>query len=446
MVRLIAGCGGDPPAASPSPAVESKTVELPAVESKSDAASASKAKAEREPSAPTPPDCTACTDGECRPIDAEACHERSENYRYARGVKLDLAKHGDFAQLACDAGYFPDCSVLAMLYQDGIGGRQHSDPKAYELHERSCEGGAGIGCFNLASMVEAGGAGPADPERAQQLYTKSLALLERSCEGGDVQWCANVGYMYGAGHGVAQDQRKAVAAYERGCPQHEYNCVNLALVLLDGRGGEPDIPRGTKLLEDGCKDGGSRSCAHLGTALLMGREGVPADAPRAVEVLTRACDGGQSLGCIGMAAAHGMGVGVAADPDRAIDFSERACALGDSSACAGAIRELLSRPIKPEPSQVRGLLDAACKIGSAVHCGFLAIMVRDGIGGGADAGRASELFAEGCRRGDLDSCAAVVTAGGEPDVRPAERPKLYDALCTRGVAPACKAAEAAIEP
>jgi hypothetical protein len=64
-------------------------------------------------------------------------------------------------------------------------------------------------------------------------------------------------------------------------------------------------------------------------------------------------------------------------------------------------------------------------------------MVRDGIGGDADPARSEALFAEGCRRGDADSCAAVVRAGGEPDVRPVERPKVYEALCKGGVSEAC---------
>jgi TPR repeat protein len=436
LAVALFGCGeSKPDGETPAAAATPEPTPTPA------AAAAAEPPPEAAP--PAPADCDACKDGECRPVDAEACHVLSENHRYARGVALDLTKHGEYAELACNAGYMSDCSVLAMLYQDGLGGREHSDAMAHDLHLRACDGGAGIGCFNLAGMIEAGGAGPSDPERAKPLYAKAIAALEASCDGGDVQWCANVGYMYGAGHGVGRDDAKAVAAYEKGCPAHEYNCVNLALLLMEGRGAGRDVARGRKLLEDGCEAGGSRSCSHLGTALLMGREDIEAEPERAVAVLTQACDGGQSLGCIGMAAAHGLGIGGANNRDLVVDFSERACALGDSSGCGGAIRELLSGVTKPEPARIRGLLEAACKIGSGTHCGFLAQMVRDGIGGDADPTRAADLFAEGCRRGDFDSCAAVVTAGGEPDVLASERPKVYEALCRNGLAVACEGGAAA---
>lgn len=120
-------------------------------------------------------------------------------------MPVDLKEHGRFAELACEGGYAPECSSLATLHQDGLGGREHSDAKAAELYRRACDRGAGIGCFNLASMIEAGGDGPADPDRAAPMYTRAYELFVTACDAGDAQWCANVGYMLEAGVGVPRD-------------------------------------------------------------------------------------------------------------------------------------------------------------------------------------------------------------------------------------------------
>ncbi len=436
LAALLTACGGggasevgtaaaDPTKTAPVAPDEGKTAEA-------DAPPAAAA------DAPPPADCEACRAGQCRPEDAKACHALSDTYRWGTGVPFDMKAHGDYAELACNAGYMPDCSVLAMLHQDGIGGREHDDARAAQLHRRACDGGAGIGCFNLALMIEAGGDGPADPDRATPLYAKAIELLERACDGGDVQWCANVGYMYDAGHGVAQDRTKAIAAYQRGCPKHHNNCANLALMLVDGRGTAQDIPRARKLLDSGCEADNMWSCAHLGNLLLAGRPDLEAEPETAVEYLTKACDGGHAFGCVSMALAHGAGKGVAQNFNLALDYAERACAIGDSSGCQMAVDELSARPGGGgDPVRLRGLADAGCKIGSGRLCGGLGQLLSAGVGGDKDVDAANEAFGEGCRRGDLFSCAEVVKAGAEPQVLPDDRPKLMSALCRSGLAQAC---------
>ena len=432
LALLLAACGGGATEVSTSASDERKADPTPDVTKTA------------EPDAPdpkeveAPADCEACKDGECRPEDAKACHAQSEAYRWGDGVKFDMQTHGDFAELACNAGYMPDCSVLAMLYQDGIGGREHDDAKAAALHRKACDGGAGIGCFNLAMMIEAGGDGPVDPDRARPLYDKAIELLEKACNGDDLQWCTNVGYMYDAGHGVTQSHGKAIAAYQRSCPKHRNSCANLALMLFEGRGTAQDIPRGRKLLEDGCAADNMWSCAHLGNVLLIGRPGIEAEPEQAIGHLTKACERGHAFGCVSMALAHGMGKGVAQNYNLALDYAERACAIGDSSGCQMAVDELTSRPGGGgDPARMRGLAEAGCKIGSGRLCGGLGQLLAAGVGADKDVDAANVAFAEGCRRGDLYSCGEVVKAGGTPQVLPGDLPKLMSALCRSGLAEAC---------
>ncbi len=389
--------------------------------------------------APTPaPSCERCTDEACAPADARACNDLSEQYRQGRGVDFDAKRSGDLAETACTHGYAPACSRLAILYQDGSGGREHSDAKAAQWHERGCTAGAGIGCFNLAMMIDGGEHVPADPERAKPYYDKALALFGKSCDAGDYEWCANLGYMLASGTGVAEDDAKAVAAYERGCPHHQNNCGNLGIMKISGEGTPRDVEGGRAMLERGCDADSSWCCAFLGQHLMSSV--TVADAERGVKALERACARKEKGACRFLGMAHAIGRGVAPDMGRAMALFEEACSLGDSGACHDAAMELVAAKRPQDEPRIRGLFDAGCRIGTAGDCVALGWMYATGRGGAPDPSLASAAWREACRRGDLMGCDEIVRLGIEPEVIASRRAMVFDHACRSGVTTACTVA------
>lgn len=434
VVAIAVSCGKDD---APAPASEPVVAEP--------AASAAAPTPAPTPSSPaTPivaaPDCERCTGTPCAVADARACDEQAQNVLHARGVPYDRVKYGDLEQRACEGGYAPACSMVGMLYQDGLG-RPHSDVEAAKWHERACEAGAGIGCYNLANMLAWGEHTTADPDAAAALYTKALAAFERECEAGDAQWCANVGFMYESGRGATADEARALAAYQRGCPAHANPCINLALMKLSGRATPQDPEGAMTLLEQGCTQGSSYACAFLGHELLLSP--VTSTSTKGVQQLTAACEANEGMACGWLATALDEGRGVATDAVRALELLRKACQLGDGASCSQLGDRLLARRQKSDTDLLRETLTTGCHINDTRACGMLTFLMENRAFGEPDVAQIHELRVVGCRMGDLDACAWILDRGEAPDVLPARLASVRAHACGMGVKAACDGAAAA---
>ncbi len=442
VVIAAMACGADAtaPASPPSPATS--VAASPAASSPAEASpptSAAVASPATPAAAPTP-SCDRCTGSPCDPADARACDDLAQDVLHARGVTYDRARYGDLEQRACEGGYAPACSMVGMLYQDGLG-RPHSDVEAAKWHGRACEAGAGIGCYNLANMIGGGEHTTADPELAATYYVKALAAFERACEAGDAQWCANVGFMYESGLGTSADEARAFAAYERGCPGHANPCINLALGKLSGRGIKQDPEGAMTLLEQGCAGGSTYACAFFGHELWLSP--VTSTSVKGVQQLTAACDANEAMACGWLAMALEAGRGTATDAARALQLLGKACQLGDGASCSQLVDRLLERKQRSDTDLLRQSLTTGCQINDTRACGMLSFMIENRAFGEPDAAQLHELRVVGCRMGDLDACAWILERGEAPDVLPARVEKVRAHACAKGVKAACDGTAAA---
>lgn len=84
--------------------------------------------------------------------------------------------------MACDAGAASGCENLAEAYETGDG-LPVDTRRAWELHERACQGKRGFACLKLGTRYAVGqGDAPRDFRRARE-------YLARACEEGDSEAC-----------------------------------------------------------------------------------------------------------------------------------------------------------------------------------------------------------------------------------------------------------------
>jgi uncharacterized protein len=338
-----------------------------------------------------------------------------------------LDRAAELYQAACDAGYMPSCSALALQLQDGRG-VAHDPNGARTLHQRACDGGAGIGCFNLGLMLQSGAWTEPDPDAATALFVKADALYAAACDAGDLQWCMNRGVLHEDGYGVPKDPAKALSIYRAACDAgHGDSCVNLALMQLYGDAGPADPAAARTLLRATCDKDVPLACGVLGQQLF--REG---DGVAAVPLLEGACEAGQRDPCGVLGAIFGMGELVPPDPARASALEERACALGSSLACKVEASASGDRPARAAEFYRKG-----CWIGDGEACGMLGAHFELGRGVSADVEAAIEMYRAGCRMTDPGSCVTLLQKGLPLPLPPELDQRMRQAACANGVAEAC---------
>lgn len=74
------------------------------------------------------------------------------------------------------------------------------------------ENGDPIAQYTIAWIADNGTPNtPADPDKAQEMYTKALPGLEKAAKDGDPKACYALAHMYAEGKGVAKDPEKSKA-------------------------------------------------------------------------------------------------------------------------------------------------------------------------------------------------------------------------------------------
>ncbi len=101
-------------------------------------------------------------------------------------------EHADACVLACSADEALACNQLGLWLHDGLQGAVQDLEAAAASYRKACDLGAGIGCFNLAQMLELGDGVDEDPHEAELLLQQARKLYQQSCDAGALTWCTNL--------------------------------------------------------------------------------------------------------------------------------------------------------------------------------------------------------------------------------------------------------------
>ena len=186
--------------------------------------------------------------------DADSCMAMAIRTYEGRSVTMDHVLSRRFSAMACDAGKFVGCNLLAALLQDGAGGAQDLEGAAHHFR-RACDGGYNGACFNLGQLRYNHTSG--EPDHLREART----MFAKGCDGGFAKSCNNQAVMLKRGEGGDQDLAAARTLFERACEAGEVNsCANFGVMLLTEEGGPRDIERAVLLLGSACEKGSSLAC------------------------------------------------------------------------------------------------------------------------------------------------------------------------------------------
>lgn len=248
------------------------------------------------------------------------------------------------------------------------------------------------------------------------------------CAKGNAASCGAAGTLYVSGNGGAsRDEKKARELLSKGCSGSDTkSCTNLAVLMVQGRGGAKDATAAAKSFEKACSDADALACGMLGTQYKTG-DGVAKDETKAFGLLQKGCEGGNDAACGAVGKMLVDGAGATKDPAKAKDFLKRACDGTQAQACVdlGTLQEAGRDVIAAKFTYQRG-----CLRGNMEAC-FDQGRMELGFGGNKDA--AKRAFEMGCMRNDKMSCAATkVLFGGKQPVFPGPETMELTTRCNTG--------------
>jgi TPR repeat protein len=378
--------------------------------------------------------------------DAEACAAAAELYfdgginlpgpRAGRGVHvLDHARSYRYASVACEKGHAFGCALLGYHHQDGLGGAEWSAAKAIAAYEKACAGGAGVGCYNLASMYYGGQGVVADEVRGDAYKAKARAAWEAACRGSGPRWCTNLAFLLRE-EDAAANRARCLELDQRTCDhQVLIGCTEAArdrAALGRSTSGELDRELGRL-----CEAGEPTACTLAGSALIGG--GITADATRGLALVVRGCEIGDSRGCWLAGSEYATGKVVTADLARADRYIRMACDRALGAACMAVAEDSASRG---EHAVAAAFARRACQMGQGEACTMLSQLYLGGQGVAASEPEGVRWATEACRMGHLRGCAELIARDLELPAPPGMKERMYKDACAAGIANACKRASA----
>jgi uncharacterized protein len=235
---------------------------------------------------------------------------------------------------------------------------------------------------------------------------------EQQCGKGNAPSCGTAGTLFiGGSGGATRDEKKARELLSKGCEGADTkSCVNLGVLLSQGRGGAKDSAAAAKNFERGCADADALACGMLGAQYKSG-DGVAKDEAKAASFLQKGCEGGNDAACGTFGKMLLDGTGVTKDAAKGVDFMKRACDGTQAQACVdlGNLSET-GKDAPKNPILAKMLYQRGCFRGSVQAC-FDQGRMELGFGGNKDASK--RAFEMGCNRNDKLSCGALkVLFGG----------------------------------
>jgi len=222
-----------------------------------------------------------------------------------------------FLDSNCRLGNGKACNTLGVRYADGNDLQKDLD-RAHEYLGLGCAAGEGIACINSAfygaSPTEQMSVARRGCELKSPLscawygkwlleshslddHPKGIQNLEFACNGGSGLGCWQLGEAYEEGLGVSKDEAKAVELQTRSCTySFAAGCIALGNHLANGVGRPANPKLALKSYEVGCKLDAKSGCYALGFAYARGIGGEK-DLKTARVHWARSCDAGHAEAC-----------------------------------------------------------------------------------------------------------------------------------------------------
>ncbi|HWB74152.1 MAG TPA: tetratricopeptide repeat protein [Nannocystaceae bacterium] len=190
---------------------------------------------------------------------------------------------------ACDGGAADECTSVALMFQQGDGGKP--DPaQARAYFDKGCTGGHAMACSYLADMLDKGEGGGADQAKARELWAAQ-------CDAGNDAdgECMKAATSFAISTAPA-DRTKAREIFAKLCSKdHHPACVGEAQLMLD-IGSTKDAKHARTVLQKECDAGLGAACLALSLAMDQGKGGKK-DAKAAAAMRQKACDNGVADVC-----------------------------------------------------------------------------------------------------------------------------------------------------
>lgn len=364
----------------------------------------------------------------------EACAAAAELYFDGKNHHpLDHARSFRLASAACEKGHAFACALVGYHQQDGLG-VPWAPEQAVASYEKACAGGAGVGCYNLASMYYGGHGVMADESRADAYKARAKAAWRAACEGSQPRWCTNLAYLLreedmkgNREKALALDQRSCDDRVLVGCTEAVRDRFALGRIGATAMAGE---------LERLCREGEPTACTEVASAFLDGETpGIAKDAARGIKLLVRGCEIGDKVACARAGAEHAAGQLVPRSQSAADRYLTQACDRAMGVACQWLAKEHVARGAFPEAAV---FARRACQMGERESCAALAAFYQEGRGVAKDAAAGRRWTFEACRMGYRPACGWLIEQGAEPLPVPADLgEEIRREACAGGIQRAC---------
>jgi TPR repeat protein len=161
--------------------------------------------------------------------------------------------------------------------------------------------------------------------------TQITARLQRACVLGESAGCYLLGWRYLQTREAYKQARKWM---KKGCKlAHPIACNEWGSMLLNGRGGTPDVAKAQKAFTKGCKAKYGSSCYNLGLIYMLGK-GTPKQPKLARSFFQKACTLRQPVACANLAFLMTRGLGGPKGTATQIKaLMNKACQMGFRPAC-----------------------------------------------------------------------------------------------------------------
>lgn len=219
-------------------------------------------------------------------------------------------------------------------------------------------------------------------------------------------WQIGALYEFGEG-GLSASETSARDNYQRACdlwpePAARPGCAELAVMMIEGRGGPDDATGGFAMLDNVCRAGWAMACTDM--ALQQELRGTANEAEIS-EMLEHACVGGDFLGCSLLGFRFETETGAPFDMTRARALYTLACDGGEMHGCANLGEVYRSGlGVAPDVGRAVALFDMACNGNDPFACATLGDILADGRGAATDIPRAIEALDRACWLGDPEAC------------------------------------------
>lgn len=374
----------------------------------------------------------------------EACAAAAELYFDGKNAHvLDHARSFRYASAACEGGHAFGCALAGYHHQDGLGTAWAPD-RAIAAYEKACAGGAGVGCYNLASIYFGGHGVVADEPRALAYKAKAKAAWQAACDGSGPRWCTNVAYLLRE-EDAAGSRERCLELDQRSCDHGTMvGCTEavrdrFALGRISGAAMVAELERL-------CGAGEPTACTAAGIALVGGGEAVAGggdavatDPKRGVALIVRGCEIGDRQACALAGAEHATGAVVDKDEAAADRYMTSACDRAHGAACMWIARR---RAAGNELAVAAAYATRACQMGEREACTALSWVYFEGRGVARDDAAGERWAMESCRMGDPPGCGVLIERGRELPVPPSLGARMYSEACAAGMARACERAGA----